>query len=115
MLKKNDLRVQRHIGHDRRKTFADDADVMAVLAVAWAWRRRPYKVKLCVMFFKVRNCVSHHNSIVGVQLLVDSGNLREILDSRYVVVAPQPTVTADACVKIKNFHLLPSSSISNSR
>jgi hypothetical protein len=31
------------------------------------------------------------------------------------VVAPQPTVTADACVKIKNFHLLPSSSISNSR
>jgi hypothetical protein len=33
MPQKNNLRVQRHVRHDRRKTFTDDADVVTVLTV----------------------------------------------------------------------------------
>jgi hypothetical protein len=68
VLQENNLRVQSHVWHDGCKAFANDAYVMAVLAVAWAWRAGPDKVKLGVVLFQIRNGVAHDYVVLWVKL-----------------------------------------------
>jgi hypothetical protein len=96
--------IQAHVRIDRLNPSESDPYILPEAAVALAWRRRPYKVELSVMFGKILMSIADYHRIFRESILINARNARVILHSRNLVTRPQTSITTKASIKVENLH-----------